>query len=230
MTVNRAVRVTGRLLAHELRSLHSLLLWTVRRRHGVPPGAHPASYTEPQTATMYLWISMSAVEAVVFALVIPWPLVHAILLGVHGYGLLLMIAMQAACVTRPHVVGADGSLRLRYAALFDLRIPASVIVGARVDRRLSSARLVAQPAEDVMELVVASQTTVTVELAEPVEFVRPLGRRGRARVLRFHADNPAALVAALNSAADATRAAPGPERTVPSPPRVRAPGGEPTGR
>ncbi|NEE54651.1 hypothetical protein G3M55_59935, partial [Streptomyces sp. SID8455] len=71
----------------------------------------------------------------VLALVIPWPLVHAILLVVDVYGVVLVLAIHAACVTRPHVVEADGSLRLRYGALFDLRVPVSLIASARVERR-----------------------------------------------------------------------------------------------
>ncbi|MFJ6591244.1 hypothetical protein ACIQPP_10705 [Streptomyces violaceusniger] len=42
-----------------------------------------------------------------------------------------------------------------------------------------------------------SQTTVTVELTEPVTYVRPLGAEGFARTLRFHADDPREAVAAL---------------------------------
>lgn len=36
-----------------------------------------------------------------------------------------------------------------------------------------------------------------VVVAAPVEFVRPLGKRGQARAVRFHADDPGAVVAAL---------------------------------
>jgi hypothetical protein len=134
---------------------------------------------------------------VVLALVIPWPLVHAILLVVDVYGVVVVFAIHASCVTRPHLVGADGSLRLRYGALFDLRVPGSVIASARVDRRFPDGGLVRVDEDGTLDLAVGSQTTVTVELTEPVEFVRPLGRRGSARKLRFNADDPRAAVAAL---------------------------------
>ncbi|WP_258044188.1 hypothetical protein [Streptomyces sp. SM11] len=124
-----------RLVVHEFRALHSLGLWVVRRRHRVPEGALPVPYTEPQTGVMYTFAFVSVLETVVLALVIPWPLVHAILLVVDVYGVVVVFAIHASCVTRPHLVGADGSLRLRYGALFDLRVPASVIASARVDRR-----------------------------------------------------------------------------------------------
>ncbi|ALC30209.1 hypothetical protein [Streptomyces sp. CFMR 7] len=217
-----------RLMVHELRALHSLGVWAVRRRHRIPEGALPFSYTEPQTGTMWAFFFASVLETVVLALVIPWPLVHLVLLVVGVYGTVLIVALHAACVTRPHVVGADGSLRLRYGTLFDLRVPASLITAARVERRYDGGGLVRVDGNGGLDLAVGSRTTVTVELAEPVEFVRPLGRGGSARTLRFHADDPRAAVAAL-SRKPVTRVAPvtsvtpvtpvTPERTAPfSPP------------
>ncbi|MFH9263799.1 hypothetical protein ACH4KN_05970 [Streptomyces sp. NPDC017546] len=210
-TVRAVVPVAvRRLVVHEFRALHSLGLWVLRRRHRIPEGARPFSYTEPQTGIMYAFVFVSVVETVVLALVIPWPLVHAILLVVDVYGIVIILALHAACVTRPHLVAADGSLRLRYGALFDLRVPAAVIATARVDRRYPDGALVRTDEDGTLDLVVGSHTTVTVELTEPVEFVRPLGRRGSARTLRFHADDPRAVVAALTSPLT-------PERTAPSP-------------
>ncbi|MGP3943645.1 MULTISPECIES: hypothetical protein [Streptomyces] len=189
--------VVYRLLAHEIRSLHSLALWVLRRRHQIPEGALAAAYTGPQTAMMYGMVFVSVVETVALAMVIPWPAVHAVLLVIDVYGVVLILALHAACVVRPHVVGSDGSLRVRYGALFDLRVPAAAIATARVDRRYPDGRLVRVSADGVLDLAVGSQTTVTVELTEPVKFVRPLGAEGFARTLRFHADDPREAVAAL---------------------------------
>ncbi|MFB7919331.1 hypothetical protein [Streptomyces sp. NPDC056061] len=185
------------LLAHELRTLHSLGLWVSRRRHAVPKGALAAAYTGPQTAMMYGLIFVAVVETVVLALVIPWPVVHAVLLVLDVYGVVLALALHASCVTRPHVVDSDGALRLRYGALFDLRVPAGAVASARVDRRFPEGGLVHVGTEGTLDLIVGGQTTVTVELAGPVEFVRPLGKRGSARTVRFHADDPGAVVEAL---------------------------------
>ncbi|WP_405391174.1 hypothetical protein OG596_26965 [Streptomyces sp. NBC_01102] len=195
-----------RLVAHEVRALHSLGLWLLRRRHGVPEGAVAVPYTGPQTAMMYGLVFVSLVETVMLALLIPWPVVHRVLLVVDLYGVVLLLALHAACVTRPHVVGEDGSLRLRHGGLFDLRIPASAVAGARVDRRYPEGRSVLLHPDGVLDLSVGSQTTVTVELTGPVAFVRPWGKPGAAHTVRFHADDPRAAVAAL------TRV-----RTVPSP-------------
>ncbi|MFG3404545.1 hypothetical protein [Streptomyces sp. NPDC048142] len=200
-----------RLVTHEFRALHSLGLWVVRRRHRIPEGALPVPYTGPQTGVMYTFAFVCVLETVVLALVIPWPLVHAILLVVDVYGVVVVFAMHAACVTRPHLVAADGSLRLRYGALFDLRVPAALIATARVERRFPGGGPVRVDEDGTLDLAVGSQTTVTVELTEPVGFVRPLGRRGSARTLRFNADDPRAAVAALVTPSLT------PERTAPNP-------------
>ncbi|MFD4907233.1 hypothetical protein [Kitasatospora purpeofusca] len=49
----------------------------------------------------------------------------------------------------------------------------------------------------MLDLIVAGQTSVTLELTRPLAFTRPLGSTGVARTVRFHADDPHALVAAL---------------------------------
>ncbi|MDH2393181.1 hypothetical protein QCN29_31280 [Streptomyces sp. HNM0663] len=207
--------VLRRLLVHEVRALCSLVLWLLRRRHGVGRGAFAAVYTGPQTAMMWGFVFVSVIETVALAVLIPWPLGHAVVLVVDVYGIVLLLALHASCVTRPHVVGADGSLRIRYGALFDLRIAAGDVVRARVERRYPEGRLVQHcdgDAGGTLDVVVAGQTTVAVELARPVGFVRPLGRRGSASTVRFHADDPGAVVAALTRVRTEPSVDPGPPR------------------
>ncbi|WP_326612425.1 hypothetical protein OIE62_13825 [Streptomyces scopuliridis] len=202
-----------RLIAHEIRALASLGRWVTGRTHGVREGDHAAPYTGPQTAMMYGLLFVAVVETVALAVLIPWPVVHLMVLVLDVYTVLMVLALHAGCVTRPHVVGADGSLRIRYGSLFDLSVDAARIASVRVDRRYpqSGGLIGFDPADDgVLDLAVGGQTTVRVELTAPVAFVRPLGRRGRARVVRFHADGPAELVKALTQALTRARTAPSP--------------------
>ncbi|MFB6619127.1 hypothetical protein ACFCV9_33720 [Streptomyces sp. NPDC056367] len=186
-----------RLVRHELRATASLGRWVVRRKHGVRDGDMAAAYTGPQTAMMYGMLFVSVVETVALSFLIPWPAVHRVVLVLDVYGVLLVLALHAACVTRPHVVRPDGSLRIRYGALFDLVVPPDAVASVRVDRRYPEGRLVGLSEDGELDLIVGSQTTVTLELTRPLPFTRPLGARGEARVLRFHADDPRALVAAV---------------------------------
>jgi len=94
-------------------------------------------------------------------------------------------------------VAADGSLRVRYGVLVDIKVPAELIVRARVERRFGGGGLAKVRDDGSLDLSVGGQTTVTVELAEPVRFVRPMGKEAEARVLHFYADDPEAAVAAL---------------------------------
>ena len=186
-----------RAAVHEARSLGSLGPWALRRRLGVPEGSLGAAYTGPQTALVYGLLFAALVETFVLALLIPWPVVHAVVLALDAYGVVFVLAFHASCVTRPHVVGPGGALRIRYGALFDLRIPAGAVATARVERRCPEGGPLRLDADGVLDLAVGGQTTVTVELAGPVAFTRPWGKRGRARAVRFHADDPGAVVAAL---------------------------------
>lgn len=190
-----------RLLVHELRAAGSLGRWALRGKHGVRPGDLAAAYTGPQTAMMYGLVFVSVIETVALALVIPWPAVHRVVLVLDLYGIAFVLALHAACVTRPHVVRPDGSLRIRYGALFDLAVPPDAVASVRVDRRYPEGRLVTLSEDGVLDLIVGSQTSVTVELNRPLPFTRPLGGRGEARTIRFHADDPRALVGALRQPA-----------------------------
>ncbi len=190
-----------RLLRHELRAAASLGWWVLRRKHGVRAGDVAAGYTGPQTAMMYGMVFVSAVETVALAVLIPWPAVHRVVLVLDVYGILIVLALHAACVARPHVVRADGSLRIRYGALFDLVVPPDAVASVRVDRRYPQGRLVTLSEDGELDLIVGSQTTVTLELTRPLPFTRPLGAVGEARTIRFHADDPRALVSALRQPA-----------------------------
>ncbi|WP_420080946.1 hypothetical protein ACN6AT_25155 [Streptomyces sp. JL4002] len=190
-----------RLLRHELKAGVSLGWWALRRTHGVRPGDLAAAYTGPQTAVMYGMVFVSVVETVALAFLIPWPAVHRVVLALDVYGILLVLALHAACVSRPHVVRPDGSLRIRYGALFDLAVPPDAVASVRVERRYPEGRLVTLSEDGVLDLIVGSQTTVTLELNRELDFTRPLGARGRARTVRFHADDPRAVVTALRRTA-----------------------------
>ncbi|MFG2991343.1 hypothetical protein ACGFZK_19000 [Streptomyces sp. NPDC048257] len=186
-----------RLVLHELRATAALGRWAVRGRHGVRPGDLAAAYTGPQTAMMYGMLFVSVIETVGLAVLIPWPAVHRVVLVLDVYGVLFFLALHAACVTRPHVVRPDGPLQIRYGVLFDLAVPPDAVASARVDRRYPEGRLVTLSEVGVLDLIVGSQTSVTVELNRPLTFTRPLGATGEARTIRFHADDPRALVTAL---------------------------------
>ncbi|MGW7302645.1 hypothetical protein, partial [Streptomyces sp. NPDC054829] len=178
-----------RLTTHEVFLSTSFLRWITRRGpHGVRAGDVAVPYAPGQSATMFGFFFVCVVETVALAFLIPWPVVHAVTLVLDIWGCYFVIALHASCVVRPHVIASDGSLRLRYGALLDIRVPADRIASVRVERSFPEGRPGAVDADGVADIAVAGQTTVTVELTEPVAYVRPLGKlaeaRGGARVKR----------------------------------------------
>ncbi|GCD46261.1 hypothetical protein [Streptomyces paromomycinus] len=192
-----------RLLAYEKRWMASLGLWVTRRRDGVGAGERALGYARAQAPMWYGLLFVCVVETVgATMLLAKIPVAHWVMLVLDVYTLALVLGLQAAAVTRPHVVG-PGGLRVRNGALLDVWIPLERIASVRYDLRFpktETAGRQTQEQDGVLELAVAAQTCVTVELTEPVTAVKLLGQRVQARTVRFYADEGRAAVAAVREA------------------------------
>ncbi|MEV0584298.1 hypothetical protein [Nonomuraea sp. NPDC050310] len=202
--VRQAVPARVRLLiAHELKCLTSLGYWIARRKHGIGPGRRGFGYFRGQSTTLMMWLFAMTLEGFAFYLIIPWPVLHKIMLILHVYSIVLVLGVIAAGHVRTHVVGA-GVLRIRYSAAFDLSVPLGLVVSARIGAKIHDGGLI-RLADDRLDVIVSSQTNVTVHLSEPVTVVRPLGRTGTASVIRLYADDPREFVRALSIPEPAAR-------------------------
>ncbi|MGW0807641.1 hypothetical protein [Nonomuraea sp. NPDC002799] len=195
------VRAALRILGFEVKGLVALGLWLARRKHGVPAGAITATYAKEQTFMLSLLLFATVVETVVLDLLlaatgVPGWLRSGVLIA-DLYGLLFGVMLAATCATRPHVLTA-GELRVRYGAYFDLRVPRDLIASVRTSRD-DNAKGMVTIEDGRLSVAVASRTNVTIELTEPIAVVRPLGRRAEAGTIRFFADDPGPVVAALRS-------------------------------
>ncbi len=188
------------LTRHELRLLGSLGLWVARRRHGTGTGT-AFGYARGQGPMMFGFAFVCVIESLTMAVLLrDYPAVHRVVFMLDVYTIVLVAGMHAASVVRPHVLDA-GSLRVRRAAHVDLRIPLENIAHVRRELRTTHER-----ADDELNLAIGAQTTVTLELAEPVAHFTFLGRRRDVRLVRLHCDEAADLVQAVKRA-----------RTAPSP-------------
>ncbi|MCC3772504.1 hypothetical protein [Streptomyces sp. UNOC14_S4] len=214
---------------YEARTWAGLWLWLTRRRDGVgvggDGGARGFGYAGAQASTVYGLVFVCVVETVGMSL---WtasmgmPVLHWTVLVLDVYTVLLALGYHAAGVARPHTVGPEG-LRVRHGALLDVRIPAGLVADVRRELRFPAGSTVP---DDVLDVPVAAQTSLTVELAAPVAVTRLLGRPREVRTVRCHADDPHALVAAVreliaHDADDADGLTPGRTTPCPGPGRPR---------
>ncbi|QES45872.1 hypothetical protein DEJ49_10240 [Streptomyces venezuelae] len=177
-----------------MRVLVSLVMWAARRRHGVnaAAGERAFGHARGQAAIMYGLTFVCVVEAFGMAVLLrDYPTAHAVMLFIDVYSVILMIGIHAASVTRPHVLSPD-ALRVRQGAHRDLRIPLSLVDAVRAERLFTH-----EPADGVLALPVASTTSLTLTLIEPVTAVGLLGKGREVTTVRLQADEPEALYEAL---------------------------------
>ncbi|MDN0194567.1 hypothetical protein [Streptomyces sp. S.PNR 29] len=185
------MRAAYMLVRHELRLLASLGLWVARRTHGTD-GGQAFGYTRGQGAMMFGFAFVCVIETLTMSVLLrDWPAVHRVMFLLDVYTVVFVVALHAASVVRPHVLGVD-ALRIRRAVHVDVCIPLARIVSVRRELRTTHER-----ADGELNLAVGARTTVTIELAEPVTHVTFFGRRRDVRAVRFHADDADGLVAAL---------------------------------
>ncbi|MFE7276740.1 hypothetical protein [Streptomyces sp. NPDC057623] len=197
----RTVLVLAR---HELRLLVSLALWVARRRHGLGDGTG-FGYARGQGAMMLGFGFVITIESITMSVLLRnYPAVQRVWFMVDMYTLVIIIGMHAASVVRPHVLDT-GFLRVRRAAHVDLRIPLEKIAQVRRELRTTHER-----AEGELNLAVGAQTTVTLELTEPVAHSTFLGRRQDVRLVRLHAEDADSFVKAVTQARSAPSPLPDP--------------------
>ncbi|MFD7243611.1 hypothetical protein [Streptomyces massasporeus] len=187
------MRVGWLLVRHEVRLLASLARWMARRPHGTGSGV-AFGYARGQGAMMAGFAFVCVVETVALSVLLrDWPAVHAALLFLDVYTIVFVVALHASSVVRPHVLDPDRrTLRIRRYVHVDLLVPLERIASVRRELRMTHER-----ADGELDVEVGSQTSVTLELTEPVTHVGFFGRSREVRVVRFHADDPDGLVRAL---------------------------------
>jgi hypothetical protein len=197
MSGPRFVRIPRLMVRHELRLLASLWLWARRRTHGTVGGGTAFGYVRGQGAMMFGFAFVCVIETVMMSVLLrDWPTVHHVVLVLDVYTIVVVIGLHAASVVRPHVLDpVGGTLRIRRAVHADLRIPLERIASVRRELRTAQERT-----EGELDLAVGAQTSVTLELIEPVTHAAFFGRRHEVRVVRFHADDPGELVRAVDQA------------------------------
>lgn len=171
-------------------------MWMTRRTHGVGDPDVAVRYARAQAPMAYGLVFLCAIETVgVSIMLTPYPVAHLVMLLVDLYTVLLALGLHATAVTRPHVAG-PGGIRIRRGARLDLLIPLDHIASARYDLRFPNTN---HPDDGVLDVAIASQTSITIELTHPVTHVSLLGRHTKVHTVRCHADDPRTALSAINN-------------------------------
>ncbi|WP_416965911.1 hypothetical protein [Streptomyces sp. Agncl-13] len=193
----------ARYIAHEARIMASLVRWIARRPHGVGEADAVFPHARDQAAMMYGLTFVCVAETVALSFLLArWPVVHGVLLVVDVYTVLFVLGMHAAAATRPHVL-SGGVLRVRQAAHVDIRVPVTRIASVRREALFTHAKK-----DGELNLPIGSQTSLTLELTEPVDAPKLLGAPRLVQVIRLHADDPKSLYDAVTWARTASAPTP----------------------
>ena len=200
----RNVVALGRqLVMFELSLYRSLFRW-VTRRPDVPPDARAFAYFGAVAVVVWAFIIVSAVETVVFHVILPWEVVRLVVDIVSIWGLLWMFGYAASLNVYPHLVG-DSGVRVRNGTGTDFTVPWDAIasVGVRERSRDRSRAVQVDHDEtgdkgDAVHVVMSSRTNVELRLRRPL--VVPL-HKGDETVteVRFFADDARGLASRVRA-------------------------------
>jgi hypothetical protein len=170
-------------------------LWrAVRRRRAVEDGDVELPYTDRIGVLLWTTAGLGAVETTVVHLLVPWPAVRWVLLGLSVYGLLWVVGLALSLRQHPHVL-RGGVLLLRFAHFRSTPVPLATLTGARRDVRTGHAHNV-EWTDGALSLSVAGETSVELAFDPPVE-VAVRGLSAAVARVRFFADDPRAAVRLL---------------------------------
>lgn len=172
----------------------------VCRRPRVPAGATGFSHHQPVLAILLAFIVLSSVELVVVDLLVRrWEPVRIPLLVVGIWGVVWMLGLLCALLTRPHAVGPDG-LRVRSGSEIDIPLRWDVVSWVRRRKHTVQGRQPQVMLDDrgnaALYLRVQHETNIEIALTEPVRVRLPQGGETVTRIA-LYADDPQALLDAV---------------------------------
>ncbi len=197
---DRTRELVSRALRFEAGIWRSLYRW-IARRPKVRADAHGFGYANAVEPVIWVFIVVSAVEVVVVHLLLPWPVVRAIVLVLSVWGLTWMVGMLASVKVNVHELRGDG-IRARHGGNVEVFVPWSAVSAVRPQRYdLPSSRAVQLsegPGGTVLSIGASSQTNVRIILRDPVTVTLPSGEQTISE-LRCYADDAQGFVEAART-------------------------------
>jgi hypothetical protein len=202
-----ATRSRGALAAsYEAGIWRSLCRWVTRRPRSDDPDAALFGYASQVTPLLLAFVFLSALEIPIVSLLLPWPVVRWSLLVVDVWGLLWMLGLLASLRTNPHAVG-KAALHLRSGFQFDAFVPWEAISAIRLHRSSAHRKLQIERGQAGPTVALQHTTNIEVILQEPVAVHFLGGHQATVNAIRFYADDPNALLTAIQPAVRSRSAA-----------------------
>ena len=175
----------------------SLFAWIRRRPIGVEPGDQTFGYAAAAGPALWTMVVVCSLEIPLVHFLVPGFTARVVFLVAGAWGLVWMVGFLASWYVHPHLVRAD-ELRIRNTMLTDLPVPRSYIESVRREQRSPTSSKTVQLDEDGrLHVVVAGMTNLEIRLAEPLMVTVPKRGETQVTVVRFYADDPTAMIAAL---------------------------------
>ncbi|MFF2088290.1 hypothetical protein ACFVVM_31290 [Nocardia sp. NPDC058176] len=164
-------------------------------------GGTPIRYAGAESAVLWAFLVVSAIEIPAVHFLIPWAPVRLVALVLGVWGVLWMLGMIAAHHVYPHVLTRE-CLRVRHLRRTRLDIALTDVRAVRHElRAYDGGKSVQLSGVDgkTAAVVVGSSTNVRVELIEPRAFTTPHGDHTVSAVA-FWADDPGTAVSSIRAA------------------------------
>lgn len=179
------------------------LWWSVCRRRAVAPGAAVFSYTSRIGVMLWVTIALTPLEVLAVHLLLPWPVVRWVVLGLSVVTLLGTVAFALSLGQRPHTLDRD-RLTVRFAFVHEVVVPVADVVGVTARTTLDHRRTL-ETADGELSLSVLGETSVRLDLRAGATVRLGPGQVAVDRVA-FFADDPRGVARRLRElAADRTR-------------------------
>ena len=186
--------------ARMLLTFPTALLHRLRPRRGERFAYHRGSH-ELGFALALLPAMLAEGAAVHLLLPAGWFWPKVILAALHGYGAIMLLSWAIGERTHPHLLRGR-SLELRSGQLYRARVETTNVAAIALAHRRDGQRTGLVLGDGAPRLAVSGRTDVTLRFAAPIRVERPLGDPVSVTELSIAVDDPARLVAAVETARD----------------------------
>lgn len=177
-------------------------IWrALTRNPAVPAGGFGLRYHAPVLTILWIFIALSAVELVIFDLILrQWLVVRIIVLVISIWGLVWMIGLLCSYYMRPHTVGPDG-IEIRNGLDTDVAIGWDAVTSVERKKQVyepKTPKIIDDDGNRILAMNILNETNIEIVLEGPTSITLPgLPPKGGEHVItvaRLWADDPKAFL------------------------------------